>query len=184
MSMNNWIHSRRGQRLVDGTLPRLAAALEGLTERLDRLEQREAAQPAPAAPTAPAHYPAWRQWEAQRCGISCDELFERLRSEQRDPVEVLLKWLHGDTAEAAIELHRLVILAAGYEAGAVGYALLALDLKHAVEDPSVMATLAPFYKVWGDYAVWGESGRGGEALLMNLFGDYQFAAILEEEFSA
>jgi hypothetical protein len=170
-----WIHSRRGQRLVDGTLPRLAAALEGLSERLDKLEQREAAQPAPAAPT---HYPAWREWEAHRCGITLDELFERLRSEERDPVELLLKWLHGDTSEAAIELHRLAILAAGYEVGSTGYVLLALDLRHAVEDKSLMATLAPFYKVWGG------SDPGGEELLHNLFGDYQIAIVLAEEFSA
>lgn len=180
MSMNDWIHTRRGVKLVEGTLPRLAKALEGLSERLDRLEQREAAQPAQPA----THYPAWREWEAQRCGITTDELFERLRAEERDPVELLLKWLHGDSGEAAIELQQLVATASMYEVGGTGYVLLALDLRRAVEDPDLMPTLAPFYKVWGNCAVWGESGRGGESLLMNLFEDYQFSTILEEEFSA
>lgn len=32
--MNDWIHTRRGVRLVEGTLPRLAAALEDLTAEL------------------------------------------------------------------------------------------------------------------------------------------------------
>jgi hypothetical protein len=38
--MNDWIHTRRGVRLVEGTLPQLAEALKALTVELKRLNDR------------------------------------------------------------------------------------------------------------------------------------------------
>ncbi len=42
---NDWIHTRRGVTLVEGTLPRLAKALEALTEEVKRANDKaEAAE--------------------------------------------------------------------------------------------------------------------------------------------
>ena len=42
---NDWIHTRRGATLVEGTLPKLARALEGLTAELKRFNDAREAQP-------------------------------------------------------------------------------------------------------------------------------------------
>ena len=40
---NDWIHTRRGATLVEGTLPRLARGLQSLTAELARFNDREEA---------------------------------------------------------------------------------------------------------------------------------------------
>jgi len=43
MGTNDWIHTRRGATLVEGTLPRLARGLQSLTAELARFNDREEA---------------------------------------------------------------------------------------------------------------------------------------------
>jgi len=76
MSANDWIHTRRGVTLVEGTLPRLARALEKLVSLLDS-EEVEWEIAYMSGIQSPG--PGWEPWQVTSEG---DEIIWRRRKPQ------------------------------------------------------------------------------------------------------
>lgn len=100
--MNEWIHTRRGVRLVEGTLPRLAAALEDLTAEI----RSKASDDGTSSAEVPwSHAERWRQEHEE--GNFIDDCCTVM---QPSVWRAVTSWLQGDETLPAAALKEYLVL--------------------------------------------------------------------------